>query len=252
MGQVVAVALKWVEVVVNVPTEWTFHSDGAALLSGVDGLGFIEISAPIDNRAPLNPRHFRAVIPDGTAGLRGQTTVVMGPGAEPGMVLDFTGTGNQPVRVSVHNDAVGEVVSFHATELLSNFALESGAHIGEMDLNLQRVAPQLAEKLDIRTLKLRAKLIPAESRVPVGGLLEWLRSPLGDRARKAVPGIASALRHNANAAQLGGKAWISEIELALLRATAFYMGSGASDASAVEQLEQLLAAVLVATRSRGA
>ena len=244
MMRVVAVSLKWVEVIVNLPTEATFQSSRAALLADVGGLGFLGIGEPIDDIAALRALHFRASFPAGTAGLPGQTTVFLGRGREPGMILDFTGTGNQPVTVSVHNEAAGAISDFPATELLSGFDIQTGAHIGEMDLDLSTAAPSLVKGFDVRTLKLRAKLIPAVLRPPDGDLLAWLQSSDGDLARQAVPGIASALRHNPDAVSLGGGAWISEIESALIDATRLFLADPPQGQATVAQLERLLAFVL--------
>ncbi len=249
MARMVAVALKWVEVIVNLPTEATFQSSRAALLSDVAGLGFMGIGTPVDGVASLHPHYFHTVLPDGVAGLRGSTEIFLRPGAEPGMVLDFTGTGNQPMHLSMHNDVVGDVLSFSVTELLSKFVIDTGAHTGEMDLNLTRLAPRLADLFDMRTLKLRAKLTAAESPIPPGGLLAWMQSPEGDLARQAIPGVASALRHNPDAVELGGAAWLAEIEEALDAATRRYLAAPETGGCTVAQLEQLLAFVLTSTRS---
>ncbi len=243
MGRLAVVSLKWVEVIVNLPTESTYQSGSA--LSNVVGLGFFGIGEPVDGVVSLTPRHFRTVLPHGTAGLPGATEVFLRAGEKPGMVIEYAGTGNQPVQVSVNNTAVGEVLSFPATELISRFDRSTGSHVGEIDLNLRRLAPQLGA-FDLRTLKLRAGVTGAETSPPKGGLLYWLTSSNGALARRAVPGIASALTHNPDAAELGGRAWIAEIEAALAASTSAYLAQPTAERSEMAQLERLLAFVAAA------
>jgi len=238
MTSTLPLAMDWLEVAPNLPQNATYHQSKAISVAS-EGVGFLRQSATVDDVAPIQLAYGRVSIPSSaTPSPLGAVHVFLRSAPQPGMVLTFTGTGNQSLEVTGCSAHLGTLPSLQITALLSSFDISSASHICQASVNLDLHMPEVAQKTETQRVMFRAQVRRARSGPPAD-LLGWLRSPAGDRARRALPSIAAALRHNLDAARLDGRAWLSEVESTLHKATARYLADPGEDLSEVTQLESL-------------
>ena len=252
MKRLTSLRLKGLEIAPNLPRNATFHSSRATIIQGVEGVGFLEVSDSVDDIAAIRLAYFRARLPRTAATEAiGDLRIFAQMAGTPGMVLDFTGTGNHRVLVHLHTAAHGSLPPFDAHLLVSNFKPHTGGHVCETELDLDVDLAPIARDAGVDRLNLRAHFVadpPVNTRVT---LLDWLRSEDGDLARRALPGIGSALRHNQYAAQLDYASWLVEIEKTLAQ-----MGRKTVEATQKRdqqflQLEQLFSRILAEKQLAG-
>ena len=235
---------EWIGVVANLPQNATYHKSSAETVDA-DSVAFLEVATPVDDISKIRLVHGRISVPSAQAPTAlGACHILFQSGPVPGMVLGFTGTGNQILQVTVRSERLGTLPAIEFTCLFSNFDWVTGAHMCQASVDLESLLPAVSNETNTQRLMLSAKLRGHEPMTPKAGLLSWLRSQEGDCARRALPSIGAALRHNQEAAQLDSHSWIAEIETTLQQATRRFLEDPSGDLTEVTQLEQLYAYML--------